>query len=211
MTTVLSIQTRQMIETGSPEIDSDSIFADLLIGIPYMPQMPDALEDFDRTISNEQIREEGLRVFLVELRALRDGLPLGTYMRGFEAPCANADLSHEFEADWPDPDTFPELRNDFAYKAQCQEADIAMAAAKMTCQTRCSKQAICLALALTTGESKQFRIGDENDQPSGVRGGWGVGARKSINSARLGHWRTYRAGLSEKQAAALEKLIDAAI
>jgi hypothetical protein len=211
MTTALSIQTRRMIAEDSPEIASDSMFADLLVGIPFMPQMPTALKDFDCTITNEQIHEEGQRVFLVELRAIRDGHPIGTYMRGFEAPCANSDLTDEFDAEWPEPDSFPQGRDDFAYGVECQEADIAIAAAKMTCQTRCPKQAICLALALTTGESKQFLGGDSYAQPSGVRGGWGATARKSINAARILHWRNYRKGLTAEQSAALDKLIDAAI
>ena len=212
MTTVmLSLQTRKMIAQESSEAGSASIFADLLIDIPVIPQMPAPLEDFNVTITNKQIQEEGLRVFLVELRAMRDGLPLGAFMRDFEAPCANPDLSEEFEAFWPDPDDFTRGRNDFAYEVECQEADIAIAAAKMTCQTRCPKQAICLALALATGESKQFLAGDPNAQPSGVRGGWGPIARRSINAARILRWRSYRKGLTKGQTSALGKLVDAAI
>jgi hypothetical protein len=207
---MLSQRTRAML-TDAEDL-TDSLFTDLLAEIVYVPQppeMPADLVDFNEAITTKRVRAEVMDLFVLELRAERDGVTLGSYMLGFESPpCASPDLLQEFESEWPESSEFPRGEEDPEYLVRFAETEIATASAKMTCQTRCGRQLVCLAIALAAGEGKQFIYGDPNSQPSGVRGGWGVGARKSINAGLVTLRRSYRNGhISDAGMALISQLL----
>jgi hypothetical protein len=81
------------------------IFADIVIGMTKVPEMPADLATFDQFISRDQVVRESDAIFLIWLRGKLDGVKAQMPMDD-RLPCTDADLIESFFPEWPDPSDF---------------------------------------------------------------------------------------------------------
>jgi hypothetical protein len=168
------------------------IFADIVIGMTKVPEMPAELAPFDNLITRDQVEREADAIFLIWLRGKLDGVSASMAMDD-PLPCSDADLIESFFPEWPDPSDFEDGSRSGEFMQLQGEADIDAAIAKRACEG-CPLRIQCLARALHVDAEYPRGADPESD---GVFGGWGPGARETIHNKLMEKRRLYTRGIQE--------------
>jgi hypothetical protein len=168
------------------------IFADIVIGMTKVPEMPADLATFDQFISRDQVVRESDAIFLIWLRGKLDGVKAQMPMDD-RLPCTDADLIESFFPEWPDPSDFEGGKRSGEFLQLQAEADIDAAIAKRACEG-CPLRLQCLARALHA-DAEYPRGADPETE--GIFGGWGPGARKAVYNRFVERRRWYARGIQE--------------